>query len=214
MTVSNRANEPARVVGAVPAGDAGLRAPGDADCRASGSGSARIVTGAGGSALEGVTLRAVEDRGLEFLYQVYAASRQREMAQLVACSEAEKQSFLRSQFQLQQMHYRTHYPNARFDVIGMDGVPVGRLYVAPMEHEIRLMDIALLPQWRGRGIGGALIRNIMSEASRAGRYLSLHVEPDNPARRLYARLGFIAIEQVGIHVLMHWHASRDCASSD
>lgn len=157
------------------------------------------------SALDGVTLRAVEERDLEFLYRVYAASREWEMA-VVPWGEADGEAFLRAQFRLQHAHYQAHYPNARFDVICGHGAPIGRLYVAPMEHEVRLMDIALLPEQRGRGIGGALIRDVMSEAKRNGRFVSLHVEPDNPARRLYARLGFVEVEQVGVYRLMHWHA--------
>ena len=68
------------------------------------------------------------------------------------------------------------------------------------------MDIALVPERRGRGIGGALIRDVMTEAGRSGRFVSLHVEPENPARHLYVRLGFVDVEQVGVYLLMHWHA--------
>jgi ribosomal protein S18 acetylase RimI-like enzyme len=165
-----------------------------------------VVTGPRESALEGVTLRAFGERDLEFLYRVYAASRDREIVLLAHWSEAEQQTFLRDQFRLQHTHYQKHYPNARFDLICAQGADIGRLYVASTTNEIRLMDIALLPERRGRGIGSALIREVMAEASSGGRPVSLHVEPDNPARRLYTRLGFVDVEQVGAYTRMRWPA--------
>ena len=164
----------------------------------------RTMTKSAEYALEGVALRPFEEADLEFLYRVYAASRAREMALLPQWSEADKEAFLRDQFRLQHAHYQEHYPHARFDVVSEHDVMIGRLYVALMEDEIRLMDIALMPERRNRGIGAALIQEVMAEASGSGRCVSLHVEPDNPARRLYVRLGFVDAEQVGVYMLMHW----------
>ena len=82
------------------------------------------------------------------------------------------------------------------------GEPIGRLYVARWEDEIRIMDIALLPEHRGHGIGTALLRALLDEAAEAGKRLSIHVELNNPARRLYERLGFAPVEERGVYVLM------------
>ena len=164
----------------------------------------RAVTASRANPIQRVTLRAFEDRDLDFLTRVYAASRDREMALLPHWTELAKQAFLQEQFRLQHRYYQAHYPLARFDVILDYGEAIGRLYVAPMESEVRLMDIALLPERRNGGIGGALIREVMTEANRSGHFVSLHVEPDNPARRLYTRLGFIHVEIVGAYTLMHW----------
>ncbi|MDX1653724.1 MAG: GNAT family N-acetyltransferase [Candidatus Competibacteraceae bacterium] len=156
-------------------------------------------------ALAGVARRTFEVRDLEFLYQVYAASRAREMVLLPHWSDGEKEAFLRDQFSLQHTHYQAHYPQARYQVILKEEVAIGRLYVAPLDGEIRLMDIALLPPWRGLGIGSALVREVMEEGRGSGRLVSLHVEADNPARRLYRRLGFVDVGEVGVYRLMHWH---------
>lgn len=82
------------------------------------------------------------------------------------------------------------------------GEPAGRLYVARWEDEIRIVDIALLPEHRGRGVGTALLRELIEEADAAGKPLSIHVEQNNPARPLYDRLGFEEAGEFGVYVLM------------
>src|SRR6185437_16635571 len=102
----------------------------------------------------------------------------------------------------QDAYYREHYASAAFDVIEVDGEPAGRLYVARWDHDIRIIDIALLPEYRGRGIGTALLRELLAEAAADGKRLSIHVELNNPARRLYERLGFVQVEERGVYLLM------------
>jgi predicted GNAT family acetyltransferase len=92
-------------------------------------------------------------------------------------------------------------------VIVVDGQPVGRLYVARWAEEIRVVDIAVLPEYRNRGIGSALLRDLMAEAAAAGKPLSIHVERFNPAVRLYARLGFAPAGDAGVYLLMRWSAT-------
>jgi ribosomal protein S18 acetylase RimI-like enzyme len=111
------------------------------------------------------------------------------------------------QFNAQDLHYRQHFSAARFDVILAAGQPVGRLYVDRGEHEIRLIDIALLPEHRGRGIGGALIAELVAEAGAGGKTVAIHVEHHNPAKRLYERLGFrLSGGETGLYVQMQWRA--------
>lgn len=162
------------------------------------------TTPARATTLSGVTLRPCGAADLEFLYRVYAASRAAEMALLADWSAAQVEAFLRFQFQAQHRHYQTHYPSARYEVIVRDGENAGRLYVQPMENEIRVMDIALLPQHRGQGIGGALMREVLDEAARTRRFVSLHVEADNPAKRLYERMGFAVAGEASFYKLMRW----------
>jgi GNAT superfamily N-acetyltransferase len=113
-----------------------------------------------------------------------------------------KEAFIAQQFRAQSEHYRRHYPEATFDVIVVDGAPAGRLYVARWDDEIRVMDIALLPEHRGKGVGGDLLEALLAEASRTGKKVSIHVERTNPAMGLYERLGFTPIEERGIYWLM------------
>jgi ribosomal protein S18 acetylase RimI-like enzyme len=82
--------------------------------------------------------------------------------------------------------------------------PVERLYVARWTSEICIIDIALLPEFCGRGIGTMFIRELQAEAQSSNRPLRIHVERFNPARRLYERLGFREIEDKGVYLYMEW----------
>jgi ribosomal protein S18 acetylase RimI-like enzyme len=149
------------------------------------------------------SLRPATEADREFLLTLYASTREEELAQVPWADDA-KEVFLEQQFSAQDHHYRTHYPGAALDVIEVDGEPAGRLYVFRGADEIRIMDIALAPEFRGRGIGTELLRELMAEASASGRSLSIHVEITNPARSLYERLGFVPAGQHGVYVLMRW----------
>jgi GNAT superfamily N-acetyltransferase len=149
----------------------------------------------------GIGLRPTSSSDHDFLLQLYASTREEELAQ-VPWSDGERAAFLRHQFQAQDRHYREHYPEASFDVVELDGVPVGRLYVARWADEIRIMELSLLPDHRGAGIGTRLVRSILDEAARAGKRTSVHVEQHNPARRLYERLGFVPIADRGVYLLL------------
>ena len=148
-----------------------------------------------------VELRPIEPGDEEFLYRVYASTRQEELAQ-TGWDEAHKESFLRMQFDAQSRYYREHYTEAKFSVILADGRPAGRLYVARWPEEIRIVDIALLPEYRGAGIGTSLLRELFSESEESGKPLSIHVERFNPALRLYERLGFRKVADKGVYILM------------
>jgi ribosomal protein S18 acetylase RimI-like enzyme len=148
-------------------------------------------------------LRPADEGDREFLLALYAGTREAELAQ-VAWEEGAREAFLEHQFSAQDHHYRSNYPGAALDVIEVDGERAGRLYVHRGEDDIRIMDIALAPAFRNRGIGTALIEELMAEAGSSGRTLSIHVEHQNPARSLYDRLGFVPAGEHGVYVLMKW----------
>ncbi len=83
---------------------------------------------------------------------------------------------------------------------------IGRLYLERLPSQHRIIDIAFLPEYRGRGLGEALLRDLLDEAAAAGKPVSIHVEKLNPAMRLYRRLGFVTEEDKGIYDLMRWTA--------
>jgi ribosomal protein S18 acetylase RimI-like enzyme len=151
-----------------------------------------------------VTLRACVPADLEFLLRVYAASRWDETALPAEWTDAQKDTFLRFQFHAQDAGYRTRYPRARYDVIVRDGEDIGRLYVDETTHEIRIVDIALLPAHRNQGIGRALVQAVLDEAERGGKVVSLHVELHNPAQALYHRMGFTVAGSDSVYLLMQW----------
>ena len=156
--------------------------------------------------MQKVVCRPVTAADEPLLRHVYASTREREMA-LVPWTDEEKAAFVGMQFSAQARYYEQAYAGASFEVIEVDGTPAGRLYLAVGPLEIRIVDITLLPEHRGRGIGGGLLRNILDHACASGRSVSIHVEFENPARRLYERLGFKEIEQHGIYTLMEWRSS-------
>ena len=114
-----------------------------------------------------------------------------------------EKDFLRFQFDAQHNHYRQHYPNASYRIVVLDGEDIGRLYLDGGVEEIRLMDISLLRPYRGRGIGRALMQRILDAARSQKQFVSLHVEPDNIAKRLYLSLGFEVVGEISFYQLMH-----------
>lgn len=147
------------------------------------------------------TLRPIHEGDAELLFQIYASTRAEELAS-VGWNAAQQQDFLRQQFAAQRQCYESEYPGAEFQIILVAGRPAGRLYVHRREQEIRIMDLALLPEFRRRGLGTRLLRGLFSEGDRTGKRVSIHVEVFNPAQHLYARLGFQQVATHGVYLLM------------
>lgn len=147
------------------------------------------------------TLRPATDADVAFLARLYASTREEELAR-VDWPPGEKESFLRQQFEAQHAWYREQYAGASFDVVELDGEPIGRLYVARWTNEVRIVDISLMPEHRGHGIGSRLLEALFAETDPTGKPVSIHVERFNPALRLYARLGFALREDKGVYLLL------------
>lgn len=157
------------------------------------------------------------DEDLAFLARLYASTREEEMA-LVPWSEQQKAAFLASQFQYQHTHYREYYPACEFLIIedrtGDEPRSIGRLYIDRCPDQIRIVDIALLPEYRGAGIGGALLREVLAEGTDRRLPVTIHVEVHNPARRLYEHLGFRPVDSNGVYQLMRWVSDGDARSEE
>jgi ribosomal protein S18 acetylase RimI-like enzyme len=153
-----------------------------------------------------LSLRPEGAEDVPFLHELYALTRAEEMAAL-PWDRARKDAFLRMQFDAQTLHYHRAYPQAAFQIVLVNGHPAGRLYVHRGDDEIGLIDVALLPEYRRRGIGGELLLALLAEARRLGRRVTLYVERHNPALRLYERLGFRQLADEGIYLFMEWRAA-------
>ncbi len=154
-----------------------------------------------------ITLRPVGPDDYDFLVEVYGSTRAEELA-LVPWTAEQQQAFVRAQFAAQQDHYSKTYPAASHDIILSDNRPVGRLYVARLDQETRIVDITLLPAERNAGIGSYLIKQLLDEAKDSGKRTRIFVEEFNPSLRLFERLGFSPCEQHGIHLLMQYDPSQ------
>lgn len=151
-----------------------------------------------------VTARPAADADRAFLCAVYGSTRAEQLAQL-PWTAAQMQAFIEHQFLAQDHYYRSNYPGAEFLVLVADGRDAGRLYVHQRETEIRVMDIAILPEFRHRGIGTAALRWVLAAAAAGRKRVSIHVELFNPgARRLYERLGFREAGRNETDALMEW----------
>lgn len=132
-----------------------------------------------------------------FLRAVYASTRADELA-AVGWDDDAREAFLRQQFDAQAADYRRRFPQARFGVVEVDGVPVGRLYTAASDDEVHVLDIAVLPEHRGRGVGRVALSALLD----SGRTVLLTVARWNPAQRLYSRLGFVVVGEDAVHLRM------------
>jgi ribosomal protein S18 acetylase RimI-like enzyme len=102
------------------------------------------------------------------------------------------------QFRAQRGQYQRDFPAASFDVLLLNGEPVGNLTVDRSEAGLRLVDINLLPRFQRLGMGSLIIKRLISE----GRSISLSVASDNRARSLYRSLGFEDHHESAVHVRM------------
>ncbi|WP_166040105.1 GNAT family N-acetyltransferase [Sphingosinicella sp. YJ22] len=143
------------------------------------------------------------DGDLPFVASLYASTRREELAD-TGWPQEMQDAFLRQQHEAQHSYYRATYDGAEWLIIEQGGAPVGRLYRVVWPREIRIIDISLVPDARGSGIGGAILGAIQEEARGIGKAVSIHVEKHNRARNLYLRLGFEVIEDKGVYDLMEW----------
>jgi len=136
-----------------------------------------------------VSLRRATESDFSFMESLYRHSREAELA-MTPFSEEQKALFIRQQFSAQTQHYLAHYANDFFNIVEVDGVPAGRFYVDYWSSEIRIVDIALMPEFQGKGLGSFLMKKVLSEGTEKNQPVTIHVEQNNPAKRLYERLGF------------------------
>lgn len=155
-----------------------------------------------------ISARLVQEDDAPFLLELYASTRMEELA-LVPWTDEQRQAFLSMQFAAQQDHYRKQYPRAIHEIVLVNERPVGQLYVARLEHEMRIIDFTIMPDQRNAGVGSFLLRRLLDEAALAVKVVRIYVEDFNPSRRLFERMGFKQVDKEGIHLLMEWTAGGD-----
>jgi ribosomal protein S18 acetylase RimI-like enzyme len=155
-----------------------------------------------------LTLRPERDDDREFRYRLFCGSRQPEFA--LVFPPPVYQQVMAHQFHAQTVGYRTQFPQARFDIVELEGRPIGRIVVDRPGGMVHIVDQAIVPELRGRGIGTAIMRALMDEARAANLPVQLEVASEtDPSAQLYLRLGFVPIEQVSLYVRMEWRPPAD-----
>jgi RimJ/RimL family protein N-acetyltransferase len=147
-----------------------------------------------------ITLRPATDADLPLIFQLYASTREMELAQAPWSTE-QKQAFLEMQFAAQRSAYAASHPQAAHDVICVDGEPLGRLYLDRSEN-FHILDITVAPARRNEGIGSEVLHRVLSEAEGLAQSVSIYTEVFNPSVRLFARLGFLQKSVDGFLVLL------------
>lgn len=151
--------------------------------------------------LGSISLRPTAADDEDFLLNLYAGTRSAELA-VLAGDEQQKLFFVRMQYLAQRQHYLMSYPHANNNIILINGAPVGRVIVDRGESELTLVDISLLPEQRGLGIGTHLLTELLQEAAAASKPVRLHVLLSNPAKKLYERLGFAVVNSDQVYCEM------------
>lgn len=153
-----------------------------------------------------LTLRPESADDRDFRYRLFCDSRLPEWYQVDLPAQVRKQ-LMQQQFHAQTVSYRQEFPHGRFDIVELDGEPIGRIVVDRPSTMIYIVDQAIVPQRRNQGIGTAIMHSLMEEAARAGLPVRLKVADTNdPSMRLYSRLGFVVVSDAPIYIDMEWRA--------
>lgn len=140
-----------------------------------------------------------EDR--EFLALLYATTRAAELDR-AGFPPDQREAFCRMQFEAQQHHYALYFARAVDTLFEVDARPIGRELIARAADELFLVDIALLPEFRNRGIGSQRLRLLIDESRRLGCPIRLYAEQGSGAEALYRRHGFVVVGEEGVHFMM------------
>jgi len=161
------------------------------------------------TAIETVSLRKAGPEDEPLLYDLFAEDR---AAQFAACGmgEAQFKPLIEMQYRGRKMTYAAQYPAAEDSILlDEDGQPVGRLLLDRRPDRWRIVDIAVLVNHRGRGLGTQVLKECQRQCETAEVRMELQVALWNPARRLYERLGFRAIREDAVAVEMVWSAADE-----
>ena len=155
-----------------------------------------------------ISLRPFSADDQDFIFKLYASTRLHEIVPF-GWDPAQQEAFLRMQFNAQKHWYNQAYPNADHQIILLDGQPAGRIMVTTEPGSAHLVDIALLPEFRNRGIGTKLVADLVEKSAQAGSKVRLQVLRTNPAIHLYERLGFVKTGEDAMYFQMATKNSND-----
>lgn len=153
--------------------------------------------------IPGLRFRTIHEGDMDFLKKVYRSTRETEL-NLTSWNEQQKSNFISQQFEAQHQYYTENYTGAHFTLILVGEQRAGRLYAVEWPDEIRIIDLTLLPEFRGKGYGSQILRSILDHGATNRKKVGIHVERTNPAMKLYDRLGFLIQEDKGVYQFLEW----------
>jgi len=154
-----------------------------------------------------VKLRVALPEEEDTLYSLFVSTRKNEFA-ILELDEQQIEGLLRMQYDAQKASYQQQFPNANYEIIMYEGVGIGRLITEVQQEVTRLIDIFILPEYRGRGICTVLLRELQRIALELRLPIELNVLMGNPAQRLYERCGFVVMDETSPYLLMIWEVDR------
>jgi ribosomal protein S18 acetylase RimI-like enzyme len=154
-----------------------------------------------------ITLRDAGPEDIQFLAQLYRDTRRSEV-NAWGWPQEQQELFLKMQFDAQRRSHQATFPDATDRIICVGDVAVGRMLVGYETEGMRLVDIALLEEYRNQGVGTQLIGQLMQDCEEQDRILRLQVLQGNPAIRLYRRAGFVQSSADQMYVQMEWISSQ------
>ncbi len=154
--------------------------------------------------IPGISFKAMSDADMAFLAELYRTTRWDEVMQ-APWDDEQRCNFLKQQFEAQHKHYQNHYPHSDFLIIFKDEEAIGRIYIDRDKNSICLIDIALMPQFKNKGLGSKLLKELLFEAQQTQKKVVIHVEKFNPAYQWYVKHGFHQVEDKGVHQYMEWY---------
>jgi GNAT superfamily N-acetyltransferase len=157
--------------------------------------------------IKDISLRDIHENDLAILCEIYGSTRTEELEKGTNWNEEQKKIFIEQQFFAQHEYYQKNYIGAKFYIIEKENAIIGRLYIDFFFEKkgIRIIEITLLPNWRKKNIGSAILNEIIKKAATKELNVTIHVESFNPAMNLYKRLGFTKISETnGVYHLMEW----------
>ncbi|MDQ6530989.1 GNAT family N-acetyltransferase [Flavobacterium sp. LHD-85] len=161
--------------------------------------------------IKNISFRDILESDKTLLREMYGSTRQEELDKGTNWNDEQKKLFIDQQFSVQHEYYQKNFLDAKFYIIENEKVPVGRLYIdfVSENESVKVIDIAILPEWRNKNIGSSILNEILKKAGSNNLKVSIHVEAFNPAMNLYKRLGFKKISETnGVYHLMEWNSNN------
>lgn len=154
-----------------------------------------------------LTLRDERPEDEAFLFEVYASTREEELA-LTGWDAPTRAAFLQMQFKAMRRGYAEQFPKGQFSILLKEGFPVGRMVIDRADDAICLVDLALLPGYRGQGFGTFLMQGLVAEAAKMAKPITLHVFKGTRPVHWYERLGFLRVAEDGAYDRFEWQPRR------